>query len=201
MNRSKLVLNTPIFLLLFLFGASLCFAQAVPVAVEPSHDVTLQVIIGTNDGAGQPLPADLSTISRHLKSNFPFTNYRVAETFLGRVGNRGDLEYKSVFNLMDQKTDADLQTFLEWTVRGLKTVKDVNDKTVMQADTLRFGGRVPLKLSDVKGNEAAVTHYESIGLKLDRLTVPVGAPTLIGSVAMTKALGTMFIVVTVKPAL
>ena len=201
MNRSKLVLNTPIFLLLFLFGASLTFAQAVPVPVEPSHDVTLQVIIGTNDGAGQPLPADLSGISRHLKSNFSFTNYRVAETFLGRVGNRGDLEYKSVFNLMDQKTDAELQTFLEWSLRGLRTAKDVNDKTVLQAEMLRFGGRVPLKLSEVKGNEAAVTHYESIGLKLDRLTLPVGAPTLVGSITMTKALGAMFIVVTIKPAL
>jgi hypothetical protein len=201
MNRSKFIFPITAFALLFLSGLMAAFAQAIPQPVEPSHDVMLQVIIGSNDGTGQPLPAELAAISRHLKNNFSFSNYRVAETFLGRVGNRGDLEYKSVFNLMDQRSDAELQTFLEWSLRGLKTAKDVNDKTVMQAEMLRFGGRVPLKLSDAKGNEAAVTQYESIGLKLDRLTLPVGASTLVGSITMTKALGTMFIVVTVRPAL
>jgi hypothetical protein len=202
MNRSKLFFPVFGFLLLVLSFVSAAQAQAVPQPVESSHDVTLQVIIGSNDGASQPLPAELNTISRHLKGNFFFTNYRVAETFLGRIGNRGDLEYKSVFNLMDQKADTELQTFFEWSLRGLKNVKDVNDKPVLQADTLRFGGRVPIKFSlDSTGKSAPMINYEPIGLNLQRLTLPVGTPTLVGSITMTKALGTMFIVITVKPAL
>jgi len=202
MNRSKLFFAAFSSLLLVLSVTSAAWAQAVPTPpVEPSHDVTLQVIIGTNDGAGQPLPAELNNISRNLKGNFSFTNYRVAETFLGRIGNRGDLEYKSIFNLTDQKADTEPQTFFEWSIRGLKTVKDTSDKTVLQAETLRFGGRVPVKFTqDASGKLSPMINYEAIGLNLQRLTFPVGTPTLVGSITMTKSLGTMFLVITVRSA-
>jgi hypothetical protein len=201
MNRSRSFFPILSALLALFFAAAAVHAQAVPPPVEPSHDVTLQVIIGTNDGAGQPLPAELSSISRSLKSNFSFTNYRVAETFLGRIGNRGDLEYKSIFSLTDQKADTEPQTFFEWSLRGLRNVKDVNDKTVLQAETLRFGGRVPIKVSmDASGKLAPMINYEAIGLNLQRLTFPVGTPTLVGSITMTKSLGTMFLVITVRSA-
>lgn len=204
MYRSKLVLNTSIFLLIFLFGLTASFAQTEvkpPQPVEPSYDVTLQVVIGSNDGAGQPLPAELATISRHLRENFQFTNYRVADTFLGRVANRGDLEYKSVFNILDQKAEAESQSFLDWSLRGLKSGKDAADKPSFQADTFRFGGRIPLRFAmDTIGKQAPIISYEQIGLNLQRFTLPVNTPTLVGTITMTKALGTMFVVITVKSA-
>lgn len=200
MNRSNFIFPIASLIFAFLLASAPVFGQAVPTPVEPSHDVTLQIIIGSNEGAGQPLPADLNGISRQLKGSFAFTNYRLAETFLGRVGDRGDLEYKSVFNFLDAKSDSELQSFLEWSIRGLRTIKDTNDKTVMQAEILRFGGRVPVKFpGDPAGRVAPTINYEGIGLNLTRLTLPIGAPTLVGSITMTKALGTMFVVITVKP--
>jgi hypothetical protein len=200
MNRSKLFFPAAIALLV-LFSLTTAFAQDTPKPVppiEPSYDVMVHIVIGSNDTAGAALPSDLAGISRELKSNFSFSNYRLADTFLGRLANRGDLEYKSVFNLQTG-IETESQSFMDWSLHGFKSGKDANDRAMFQADLFRFGGRVPVRLmGDAKTGPAVV--YESIGLNLQRLTLPPNTPTLIGTITMTKALGTMFVVITVKSA-
>lgn len=202
MNRSKFIFQSTTLLFLFLLGLTASFAQGpAEKPIEPSYDVVLHVIIGSNDGSGAALPAELSTVSRELKSRFSFSNYRLADTFLGRLANRGDLEYKSVFNLMEPKADSEQQSFLEWSLRGLKGGKDASDKALFQADGFRFGGRIPIKYTpDASKGGSPVMAWEAIGLNLQRLTLSPNTPTLIGTITMTKALGTMFVVITVKSA-
>ena len=117
MNLTKYTLCLFAFPLLFLFSTSAVTAQSDPTQqLEASYEVALHVVIGSNEGARTELPANLSTISKRLKSNFSFSNYRLANTFLGRVSNTGTVEYKSVSNILGQEIDADAPTFLEWTM-------------------------------------------------------------------------------------
>ena len=85
MNRSKLFFPTAIFALLVFSGLTAAFAQTEIKPIEPSYDVTLHIIQGSNDGPSGTLPADLAGVSRELKSNFSFSSYRLADTFLGHL--------------------------------------------------------------------------------------------------------------------
>lgn len=198
MNRSKFIFTALTLSILFALTHISVFAQAEPKPIQPSYDVTLQVAIGTNDGAGS-LPGELAGISRQLKNNFAFTNYRLADTFLGRVGNTGNLQYKSIFNIFQGRTDNQAQTFLDWSLMDLKAGKDAAGRELLQAENFRFGGRIPVTVSE-EGKGPAVVNYESIGLNLQRLSMPMNTPTLVGSITMTKELGTMFVIVTVRSA-
>lgn len=197
MNRSKFIFTAFILSTLLLLAQTSAFAQADPKPIQPSYDVTLQVAIGTNEGTGS-LPGELAGISRQLKSNFAFTNYRLADTFLGRVGNTGNLQYKSIFNILQGRADSQAQTFLDWSLTDLKAGKDTAGRELMQAETFRFGGRIPVTMT--QDGKPLVVNYESIGLNLNRLSLPLNTPTLVGSITMTKELGTMFVIVTVRSA-
>src|SRR5688572_7900315 len=90
--------------------------------VEPSYEVSLQLIIGSNDTSVKAdVPASLSNISRQLKSSFGFANYRLAGTFLGRVSNSGTFEYKSSTNMFGQESERSRPTFLDWSLVDLRS--------------------------------------------------------------------------------
>ena len=180
---------------------SVAFASnaAAQQQLEPSYEVALQVLIGSNDaGTRGELPASLSTISKHIKNNFSFSNYRLANTFLGRVSNNGNIEYKSVSNVFGEEPNADgPQSFLEWSLVNFQV-----HQTGLQARSFRFGARIPVRTmgSAEGGRTVPIINYEAIGLSVNMIGVPVNKPTLIGTINLPRSSGTMFLVATIKPA-
>ncbi len=172
-------------------------AQADPKnQPESNNSITLQVIVGSNDaGKNAGLPQNLGDVTRKLKTNFAFSSYQLAGTFLGRISNNGNLEYKSVSNVLGQESDSELQTFLEWSIGNLRSGPDG-----FQAQSFRFGARVPVKTASVNdaGKSFPVVNYESIGLNMSRIGVPANVPTLLGSLTLPKTNGTLFLVLTVS---
>lgn len=201
MNQSKRFTSFLTLLFLLAFAASIASAQADPATVlEPSYEVSLQVVVGSNDPDAKPenLPASLSGISRQLKSNFSFTNYRLANTFLGRIANNGNIEYKSVSNVIGQEIDTDAQTFLEWSIGQFRSMP-----SGFQARTFRFGAKVPIRTATVRddsGRTSSVLNYESVGLTMSMLGLPLSKPTLVGNISLPKTAGTIFLIATIKPA-
>ena len=198
MNLTKYALGLLVFPLLFLFSAFSVSAQSDPLQqLEPSFDVALQVVIGSNDSASRAeLPASLSTISKQLKGNFSFANYRLANTFLGRVSNTGNVEYKSVSNILGQETDADAPTFFEWSMGNFRTFQNG-----FQARGFRFGARVPVRtgtFKDAAGVASPVINYEAVGISMSMIGLPANTPTLVGTISLPKTAGTIFLVATVK---
>jgi len=199
MNQSRRYfsfLTLPLLALLFISPAS---AQADSASLEPSFEVALHVVIGSNEPSTRnDLPANLSTISKHLKGNFSFSNYRLANTFLGRVSNTGNVEYKSVSNILGQETDAESQTFLEWSMGNFRALQNG-----FQARSFRFGARVPVRTATFKdgtGTINPIVNYESVGLTMTVLGLPANKPTLVGTISLPKTTGTIFLVATVKTA-
>jgi len=197
MNLSKVV--TSLLVLSFLILASFSIASAQSEQLEPSYEITLHVVIASNEGGGKTdLPPGLSVISKYLKGNFSFSNYRLANTFLGRVSNTGNVEYKSVSDILGQETDHESQTFLEWSFTNFRALQNG-----FQAKTFRFGARVPVRTGTMKDSSGVVNpvvNYESVGLNTYMIGLPANTPTLVGTISLPKATGTIFLVATVKNA-
>ena len=182
--------------LVILLSATFLFGQPPAQQLEPSYEVALQVVIGSNDASIRgDLPASLTTVSRQLKSTFAFQNYRLANTFIGRVSNTGNVEYKSVSNIFGEPTEgSDAQTFLEWSLVGFQAMP-----AGYQARSFRFGARVPLVTRQSK-DAAPMVAYEQIGLSMNMIGLPINRPTLVGTLSLPKTSGTVFLIATIKAA-
>ena len=200
MNRLKNFLLFPIFSFIFLIGGA--SAQVEPKTIEPSYEAILHLIVGSGDAsANDGLPQNLSNVSRQIKNNFTFANYRLANTFVGRIANSGSFEYKSLSDMFGQEKDNDSRTFLEWTLGGLRAVPDAAGQNSFQAQTFRFGARVPVKTGQTKNSEGQIIdiiNYEQVGLSMNRTSLGENKPTLIGTLSLPKTNGTLFLVLTIK---
>ena len=199
MNLSKRTFSpllSPLLVLLFL---SVAIAQPDSQQLEPSYEIALQVVIGSNEPTAKTdLPAALSGISRQLKGNFSFSNYRLANTFLGRISNTGNIEYKSISNILGQESTADAQTFLEWSMANFRALPNG-----FQARSFRFGARVPVRLGSLKDSSGGVVNpinYESVGLSVNMIGLPANTPTLVGTISLPNTTGTIFLVATIRNA-
>lgn len=207
MNRSKFIFQIAFSLLfcLLLFTAANAQPSAKPQG-DPSYDIFLQVIVGSNEaGERAELPGNLSNISRQLKANFAFSNYRLATTFIGRIGNEGNFEYKSVGNIFGEETDGESQTFLEYSLNNFRAMQEPRSDAAFQIGNFRFGARVPVKMGSPGKDEngkalPAMVAYEQIGIAASRLAVPENTPTLMGTLVLPKTRGTVFLVLTAKAA-
>ncbi|MEO7659680.1 MAG: hypothetical protein ABIV48_08695 [Pyrinomonadaceae bacterium] len=200
MNTPK-ILSTTVFVFgLLIFLPAISFGQAL----EPSYEVSMQLLIGSNQsGNDQQIPQNLSAVTRQLKSSFPYSKFRLAGTFLGRVSNNGDFFYKSLSNIFGQATDHRYQTFLEWSVRDLKNGSTLKGPRGFQAHAFNFGARVPVITAmpkDPTGKETVVVNYEQIGINLNRIGLPENVPTLVGTLNLPGAADTLFLVITIRSA-
>ncbi len=201
MNLSKSIFKT---LLVFSLIAG-CSVFMYGQQLEPSYNVSLNLVIGSNDATkGGDLSADLGVVSRQLKSAFPFSNYRLASTLLGRISNTGNYSYKSSSNIFGAESSAPTQTFIEWSLNSFRSATaNAKGQNGFQVQGLRFGARVPVLLyasSGEGGKTVPAYNYESIGLDLNKVGLPENTPTLIGTLNLPGTSGTIFLIMTVKSA-
>ena len=185
---------------LILTMAAAAFGQGEARQLEPSYQVSLQFVMGTNDVGKSELPASLAEIARKLKIDFGFSSYRVAGTLYGRVGNNGNYEYKSVSNIFGQESAAGTPTFLEWTIAGVHSVPSDKGRA-FEGSAFRFGARVPVTMArDEGGRTNTSVSYESVGITAMRFGLAENTPTLIGTMSLPGTPGTIFLVMTAKAA-
>ncbi len=177
-------------------GAFAAFGQGEKPG-EPSYQVSLQFVMGSNDGGKSELPANLAAIAKELKSDFGFTNYRIAGTLLGRVGANGNYEYKSVSNILGMESASSTPTFLEWTIAGLHGVNSEKGRS-LEGSAFRFGARVPVVASHEDGKPSV--NYEPVGITAMRFGFAENTPTLIGTLSLPNTPGTVFLVLTARAA-
>lgn len=195
MNELSPLHRAAIFVAVFFIAGSQASAQ--PAAdFGPSYDVVLQVVVGSDDVRTSGLPKDLDAIARQLKTRFAFQSYSLANTFLGRVGEKGNLEYKSVATFLGRERNLDAPMFLDWSLVNFNGSTGTADNSY-HAQNFRFGARVPVRMG--LGPEA-VTNYQSIGLSFHRVGFYPNVPNLLGTLSLPNTAGTMFLIVTIKPA-
>lgn len=201
MNRPKLVF---LFLVLLTFAVT-SFAQGdARQAIEPSYDVVLQIVVSGDDKAAtQPMPQNLANIAKQLRANYSFPEYRLANTHIGRIANGGNFEYKAISNVFGRGQDSETPSFWDWSLTGLRSAAAGSGKNDLHIQGFRFGARIPIRTSSFKdeaGKSQPIFNYESIGLNSVRVTLPENTPTLIGSLSLPNTTGTVFLVLTLRPA-
>src|SRR5688572_23526512 len=83
-----------------LFGGLSVFAQGPAEPFGPSYEATLHVVLGSDDSSQRGgLPQAIEPVSKQIRDTFTFGNYRLMNTYYGRLANNGSLDYKSVFSL------------------------------------------------------------------------------------------------------
>jgi hypothetical protein len=200
MNQSILIsrLLTPALVIALAAAAAIAQTETKPPA-DRDLDLTLQVLAASSDpGAKAELPANLVPLSRQIKAELGVANLRLASTFLGRTSTNGGFEYKSITESLSPVADGEPQTFLEWSLNGVRA-----GSGGLYAQSFRFGARVPVRTSILRedgGRPAPTFSYESIGLSINRLGLAEGQPILIGSLSLPKQNSTLFLVLTVRPA-
>jgi len=203
MNRPRKISSITLFFSICLICASATLAQTDPrFQIEPNYEAVLHVVLGSGEAAQNGgLPPSLSGISKQLRTNFAFTNYKLVNTYLGRIANTGNLDYKSIANIYAQEPETDTPSFLDWRLIGLRSAQNAAGQNVFQLQSFRFGARVPIRSVSIQsdgGKSTAAVNYESVGLTLDKISFSENSPTLIGTLSLPKTSGTMFLVLTVK---
>ena len=205
MKKPTSVRIVSVLLSILLLSGLTAFAQGNSgPKIESSYEVVLQLVVGSNDAVeGVALPPSLRSVSTQLKNNFGFSNYRLDAMFIGRIAANGTFEYKSVSNSFGGGVDAETPSFLEWTLGRLQSSVDDKGQASIQAQPFRFGAKVPIKVSSLAdGGSKTVQNvtYESVGLTVNQVSLAQNTPTLIGTLSLPKTTGTIFLVLTVKPA-
>lgn len=201
MNSQKQIFTLLTFSLVFLITAASGFGQADQNKLaEPNYEATLHVLAGSNQaGQGEALPSLLSPVAKQIRGEFGTTNLRLINTYLGRMSNTGNLDYKGVSNAYVQEPQAGSPSFLDWRLVGLRNLQNGSGQSVYQFQSFRFGARVPVRIGSFQDEKApAPINYEAIGLTLDRMSVRDNVPTLVGTLTQPKTDGTLFLVLTVK---
>lgn len=194
MTKPNFIFKHTILFVLCFAASTVTFAQTgVKTSNETGYEVVLQVLTGSDDtGQKANVPANLGGVVKKINNNFSFSNYRLSNTYVNRVADTGSVELKSLSNDLSQAAEQKTPIFLDWSLVGLKDASDASAPNSIQVQSFRFGARVPL----TTGN--GVVSYESMGLNLQRISVPKNVPTLIGTLPTTKSGETIFLVLTVK---
>lgn len=203
MSSQKRIFTSLTFSLVFLITVISVSAQAEqPKPAEANYEAVLHVLVsGSQSGPGEALPTALTAVSRQIRSDFGSSNLRLINTYLGRLSNTGNLEYKGVSNAYAPEPMPGSPSFVDWRLVGLRNLQNAAGQPVHQLQSFRFGARVPVKVGNFQDEKVpAPINYEAIGLNLDRMSVRENLPTLVGTLTQPRTEGTLFLVLTVRNA-
>src|SRR5215213_8300828 len=143
MNKPNFIFK--IFLFLFVLSAAHVFAQSdnkQPQA-EQCYEVILQILVASNNaGEKSSLPPALSSVVKKLKTNYSFSDYRLATTFLQRTS--GSIQYNSLLNDFTGLKDNGAPVFSDWSLKNLRNLPAANGRATIQFESFRFGARIPI---------------------------------------------------------
>ena len=204
MNKPSFRPHFRFLVVVLMLGSISVLGQNALTNSDQSFEATLHVLIGSDDTTQRAeLPRSLDGVSKQIRDNFTFKNYRLMNTYYGRLANNGSLEYKSVSSLKNASTELDAPTFLDWQLASFKVEPPASGDKNLSMQMFRFGARVPIVIAKIAGEDAKgvpVTNYESVGLTLTKVSIAQDSPTLIGTISLPRTTGTVFLVMTIRPA-
>ena len=205
MIKPKFVFCAAAFFLICFFNASNLTAQTPPNTIkrqaETSYEIVFQVLIGSNASSEKSAaPPALASVVRKLKTNYAFSNYRVASTYIQRIADFGNATFNGVSNEPAQNAAAPV--FSKWSIDQFQVLPDASGRDSISIRNFSFGQRIPVRMGALDDGDktGGVVSYEQIGLTLGKLVVPVGEPTVIGNLSAAKPDELMFLILTVKRA-
>jgi len=179
-------------------------ATSSEVRPKINYEVQLHLLLATSEGTEKgSMPQSLEPLVRQLRSSLPFSNYRLAATFLNRVKDGGELQVRGIVpsRAFTSEPAATAQPiFYEFTLSAVKLDTEVAEP-VIQIPKLRFGLQVPVitGMSHGEGNSAGspIINYNPIGITTE-MSCREGVPTVIGTLNPNRPDEMLVLVVSVK---
>ena len=132
MNKTKVL-----FMITFicLLGSANNFAQTQnqPRQADTSYEIVLHILNASNSTANKAsVPQSLSNVVKKLKNIYPYSNYNLDSTYLGRVANLGTMEFRGVSKKTEQNQENSANVFTDWTINVLRSLPDSQTKNSIQ---------------------------------------------------------------------
>jgi len=205
MDKPKVIFSKTIFAFLFICSLAFGLIAQTPVKqqqAESNYEVVLQILAASNDASeksADAAPQTLSGVVKRLRTMYSFSNYRLNSTYVQRIANNGNLEFKGVLDGANQ--DVFAPVFSNFSIGHLTTLPDEKGQSPISITDFRFGQRVPIKTANFaaeSGKSNSVINYEQIGLSMRKIGLTVNSPTVIGNLSASKPDEMMFLILTVK---
>ncbi|MCA1591175.1 MAG: hypothetical protein LC754_00650 [Acidobacteria bacterium] len=181
-------------------------AKAVAVRPDVNQEVQLYLLSASNEqGLRTQLPSSMDGVLKQLKASLPFTNFRLATTFLNRVKDGGTLEVSGVgtLSISSLPGNSTSPTFYRFTLERVKLATDSNGQQIVQIPHFRFSLRVPIQTASVRPDNSAsgagfpVIQYEDTGISTE-MSVREGEPTVVGTITTSRPDELFVLVISVK---
>ena len=161
-------------------------ARAARERVGVNFEVRLHLLTaspgeGNSDARASRLPQELQSIVKQLRASLPFANYALGTTFINRVRDGGNLQFKAVTTELSpgsSNSNPANPQFYEFILSPIRLNQDAQGNEAIQIETFRFGGRVPVQTGS-RGSDSPVINYEPTGLTTS-ISVREDVPVVVG---------------------
>lgn len=173
---------------------------------EVNHDVQLYLLAASNEpGGGGSVPQAVEGALKQLKATLPFSNYRLATTFLNRVRDGGTLQVSGVGGapLSASPSNSSSPAFFNFSLQRVRLLTGADGQPFIQVEKLHFGLKVPVQTGSVGGEGGKpgypVIQYQDTGISTE-VSVREGTPTVVGTLTASQPGESFILVVTLKRA-
>jgi hypothetical protein len=172
---------------------------------DVNYDVQLYLVTASSEQgerAGLQLPPSLDATIKQLRTTLPYTNFRLATTFLNRVKDNGTLELKGVGGaLMPSQIGPGSPSFYDFSLFQVKMESDSEGQPFIRIARFRFGLRMPIVTGTarVEGSDVGspIIQYEPVGVNTE-LSLREGLPTVVGTMTTSRPNEALILILSVK---
>lgn len=163
-------------------------SQASSRDVDANLNTQLYLLVGTSQPVDDAtMPAALEPVMKHLRTSFPFKNYRLVATLINRVKHDSQLSLNWIGGPLlaspSPATAGITPTFNTFRIGNVKLVTDSAGRPIVRMANFSFGARIPIQTATlVAANAPAgpVINYENTGLLTD-ISMGEGEPVIVGT--------------------
>lgn len=173
---------------------------------EVNHEVQLYLLAASNEpGERGGVPQAFEGVLRQLRATLPFSNYRLATTFLNRVRDGGTVEFSGVGGapLFAGPSNPGSPAFFKFSLHQVRLLAGSDGQPFIQVEKLHFGLKVPVQTATVAGDGGKagypVIQYQDTGIATE-MSVREGTPTVVGTMTSGQPGEVFILVATLKRA-
>ena len=181
-------------------------ARADAERAEVNHDVQLYLLAASNEpGGGGNVPQAVEGALKQLRATLPFSNYRLATSFLNRVRDGGTVEVSGVGGapLVANPPNSVSPAFFKFSLHRVRLLAGADAQPFIQVEKLYFGLKVPVQTASVGGEGGKpsypVIQYQDTGISTE-MSVREGTPTVVGTMTSSQPGESYVLVMTLKRA-
>ena len=172
----------------------------VPQNVKPKAnlEVQLSLIAASRTGAATSgeVPTQIAGVLETLRNTMKYKNYRYITTFINRANDGGNVHSSGAADAFFQVNETKgRQTFYDYTLVDLRTVKTESSEQIIQVRDFRFTTRVPVVVAT--GNGGSKIEYQDMQISTG-LTMKDGEIVVVGTSNVGSSDEALIVVISIK---